>query len=355
MTLFILSATFVAGLMLLFVEKHMALTRHRTGDGLAKQASHVGQPLRLGGVAVLVGLIAIFGAQVFGISAAHGPLAAQLLLSVLPVFMAGLLEDFGLRISPKGRLVAAFASSILAVMVLGAWAPRADIWGLDQAMLMPAFAIALTVLFAGGFCHAVNLIDGMNGMAAVVMGLSALGCAAVATASGQGDIAAMALAIVAAMTGFLLLNWPVARLFLGDAGAYGIGHILVWLVILLAVRSDAVAVPALLLLIFWPLADVLHTMSRRAVAGEAIFQPDRMHLHQKIRRMLDIVWLGYRARHISNPVTTLALLPFFAAPVVAGVLLWNRPMAAWLAVGIFALAFCAMHPAIVWLCRRFRK
>lgn len=355
MTLIILSVTFLSGLMLIFLEKHMALTRYRIGDGLAKQASHVGQPLRMGGLAILTGLVAVLCGQLFGIPAAHSPLAAQLLVSVMPVFLAGLSEDFGFRVAPKGRLLAAFASSVVAVALLGAWAPRADIWGLDQAMLMPAFAIGLTVLFAGGFCHAVNLIDGMNGMAAAVIGLSALGCAAVANASGQGDIATMALAIVGAMIGFLLLNWPVARMFLGDAGAYGIGHILVWLMILLAVRSDAVAIPALLLLLFWPMADVLHTISRRAIAGEAIFQPDRMHLHQKIRRMLDIVWLGYRARHISNPVTTLALLPFFAAPVVAGVLLWDKPMAAWLAMGGFAVAFYAMHPVIIWICRRFRK
>jgi UDP-N-acetylmuramyl pentapeptide phosphotransferase/UDP-N-acetylglucosamine-1-phosphate transferase len=249
LTLVILTATFLAGLMLIFLEKHMALTRYRIGDGLAKQASHVGQPLRMGGLAILTGLVAVFGGQLFGIPAAHSPLAAQLLVSVMPVFLAGLSEDFGFRVAPKGRLLVAFASSVVAIALLGAWAPRADIWGLDQAMLMPAFAIGLTVLFAGGFCHAVNLIDGMNGMAAAVIGLSALGCAAVANASGQGDIATMALAIVAAMIGFLLLNWPVARMFLGDAGAYGIGHILVWLMILLAVRSDAVAIPALLLLL----------------------------------------------------------------------------------------------------------
>lgn len=334
----------------------MALARRRVGDGLARQASHVGEPLRLGGVAVLAGLIIwAIGLRELSFYATSSPLAAQLLVSTLPVFLAGLAEDMGFRVSPKGRLLAAFISSVVAIALLREWAPRADIWGLDRAMLWPAFAIALTLIFASGFCHAVNLIDGMNGMAALVMGLGALGCAAVANASGQGDIMAMALAIAAAVTGFLLLNWPVARLFLGDAGAYGVGHLLIWLMILLAARSDAVAVPALLLLIFWPLADVLHTIMRRALAREAIFQPDRMHLHQKLRRMLDIVWLGYRARHISNPVTTLTLLPFFAAPVAAGVMLWDRPAAAWWALGGFALGFCAMHPAIVWISRRYRK
>ena len=151
------------------------------------------------------------------------------------------------------------------------------------------------------------------------------------------------------------MNWPVARLFLGDAGAYGVGHLLVWLMILLASFSSEVAVPALPLVSFWPLADVLHTILRRVAARVSILRPDRMHLHQKVRRTLAIVWFGHRRRYRSNALTTIILLPFITAPVVTGVLLWNNLGAAWIALGCYMLAFSFAHPLTTRLAQRFRR
>lgn len=252
------------------------------------------------------------------------------------------------------RFLAAIFSAVAAVALLDVWVPRADILGIDRAMAIPAIAITLTVIFSAGFCHAVNLIDGMNGLAASVITAAALGLAAIASLESLPAVTVMALMLAAATTGFLLLNWPVARLFLGDAGAYGLGHLLVWLMILLTSFSSQVAVPALALVIFWPLADVFHTILRRVAERVSILRPDRMHLHQKVRRTLDIVWFGYHGRYRSNPLTTLILLPFIVAPVVTGVLLWNSPGAAWIALGAYMLAFSAAHPLTTRLARRFR-
>jgi ABC-type molybdate transport system permease subunit len=80
-----------------------------------------------------------------------------------------------------------------------------------------------------------------------------------------------------------------------------------------------------------------------------------MHLHQKVRRMLDIMWFGYRGRQRSNPLTTLVLLPFITAPVVTGTLLWDQPTAAWCALGAFMLAFSLAHPLTVRLAQKLRK
>jgi UDP-N-acetylmuramyl pentapeptide phosphotransferase/UDP-N-acetylglucosamine-1-phosphate transferase len=336
--LFLFSALAVSlftGVILLRIQKQLEVVAKPRGDGAAVQSSHVGNPLRIGGAAVVAGLAFVAALQMLNGDESVAPL---LLLSVLPVFIAGLAEDLGHHVSPRGRFLAAIFSAVAAVALLGVWVPRGDIPGIDRAMAMPAIAITLTVIFSAGFCHAVNLIDGMNGLAASLPAVTV-----------------MALLLAAATTGFLLLNWPVARLFLGDAGAYGLGHLLVWLMILLASHSSEVAVPALALVIFWPLADVIHTILRRVAERVSILRPDRMHLHQKVRRTLDIVWFGYRGRHRSNPLTTLILLPFIVAPVVTGVLLWNSPGAAWIALGAYMLAFSAAHPLTTSLARRFRR
>jgi UDP-N-acetylmuramyl pentapeptide phosphotransferase/UDP-N-acetylglucosamine-1-phosphate transferase len=271
------------------------------------------------------------------------------------VFVAGLLEDWGLYVSPRGRLLAGFGSGILAVILLGAWSPRADIAGFDALMAFPVVAISLTVFFSAGYCHALNLVDGMNGLAATVSTTSALGIASVALKAGNTEIMVLATAVATAVGGFFFLNWPRARLFLGDGGAYAIGHILVWMAVLLVWSAEEVAVPSMLLLLFWPLADTLHTIARRLAKGFSVSCPDKMHLHQKVRRVLDIVRFGYKKRSISNPMTTLVLLPFILAPIVSGVVLWNHPLVAWIALGAFFSTFAMAHPLAIWVSWRFRK
>ena len=350
--LFCIMFSFFLTLLILYSHTHLHAIAKPRGDGLAVQSSHVGEPARVGGLAVLLSLMAVAIIQTAFQETYQTPL---LLLSVLPVFIAGLAEDLGHRVSPRGRFLAAIVSAIAAVSLLGAWAPRSDIPYLDAAMSLPLVAIILTVLFSAGFCHAVNLIDGMNGLASTVVTISALGCAAISAQAEQPEITGFALLLAAGTVGFLPLNWPYARLFLGDAGAYGLGHLLVWLPFLLAWKTDTVAVPALMLVIFWPLADVIHTILRRLAERASILQPDKMHLHQKVRRMLDIIWFGYQGRQRSNPLTTLVLLPFITVPVVTGTLLWDQPTAAWCALGAFMLAFALAHPLTVRLAHKFRK
>ncbi len=324
----------------------------RNGDLAARQASHTGNPRRLGGFAIMSSIsIVVF----LELVPAQGSFAIPLFISVLPVFFVGLLEDWGIRMSPFVRLLAAILSSALVLTWLGAWVPRADIPGIDWAMSLPLFAISVTLLFAAGFCHAVNLIDGMNGLASLVVVTSCLGKSVMSSVTGQEDIMWFALAVASAVAGFLVVNWPVARLFLGDSGAYGLGHLVAWLLILLMWRVDDVTPPALLLVIFWPLADVLHTILRRIAKRAPVSVPDRLHLHQKLRRGLDIVWFGYNRRTISNPLTTAILVPMICAPVLTGVLLWNQSVAAWIALALYFLLFSAVHPLAIWSSKRWRK
>ena len=327
------------------------LTEHRA-DNIAIQSSHCGDPLRFGGLAVFIGLG--FGTFLL-LWDLGGNRATLLVLSSLPVAIAGLAEDMGYRVSPRGRLVAAMVSALTAIALLQMWIPRADLAGLDFVLAFPAIAIAGTILFSACYCHSLNLIDGMNGLATVAAITAATGIATIATIAGQAEIATFAILLIACLIGFLLLNWPSAHLFLGDAGAYAIGHLLVWLCIILANVSQDIAIPALLLVLFWPLADVFHTIYRRAILSKSLFQPDKMHLHHKVRRALDLVVFGYNQRAKSNPSTTAVLLPFMIMPVATGVLLWNDPREAWLAFFAFLIAFALAHKVATGIAVKYRK
>lgn len=343
---------FLAGFLLLLNRSAVARLLLDRNDNGAVQASHFGEPLRLGGLAILAGMFA--GAWMLSAQSA-GHYTILLLLSTLPVFLAGLSEDSGRLVAPKWRLAAAVVSASVAVMALGLWVPRADLPGLDWILGFSAIAIVVTVLFASGFCHALNLIDGMNGLAAAVIILSTLGLGMIAGDQGLTQISALAYLIGAGALGFMLLNWPNCHLMLGDAGAYGLGHVVAWLAISIAALASNVAIPALLLVLFWPLADTTHTILRRLAAGRNVFEPDRMHLHQKLRRGLEIVFVGRHRRDLSNPLTTLILAPLIAVPVLTGVALAENALAAWLVLAAYASVFGLLHLLAASYARRYRK
>lgn len=322
------------------------------GDQLAIQSSHCGEPIRFGGVAILSGLV--LGTILLMMNTdAH--LFSLLLLSALPVVIAGLAEDMGHRVSPRERLIAAMFSALAAIAMLNIWVARVDLQGFDFVLSYSVVAIAVTILFSGGFCHAVNLIDGMNGYATISVISSATGIAVLAGQSGQTAIASFATLLIVCLSGFLVINWPNARMFLGDAGAYGVGHLLVWLSIMLAWKSEGVAIPALALVLFWPIADIFHTIYRRVLARKSPFQPDKMHLHHKVRRALDMAIFGYNQRVKSNPMTIVVLLPFMVMPIATGVLLHNNPKAAWIAFLAFLLAFAAAHKVATKIAIKYRR
>jgi len=343
--------TFAAALGVVANQDTLTRIMRERGDALAVQSSHTGNPLRLGGLAIFAGLVAGIVAGIWYDSM----VPVLLLVSAVPALLAGLWEDLGYGASAGRRLAAAFASAALAAVLLGAWVSRANLPILDNIMIVAPLGLLLTTMLSAGFCHATNLIDGMNGLAGVFVTSAAAALALLAHDAGQSDLALAAAILGAAMAGFFLLNWPFGTIFLGDAGSYGVGHVLIWIAILLADRALAITVPALVLILFWPFADTMHTIARRLVSRAPVFEPDRMHLHQKMRRCIEIVLLGGAHRKRSNPMATLALAPMVVAPIIAGVMLADDASAAWAALCVFAVLFAFTHVAITRLAIRRRR
>ena len=343
--------TIVTALLLVRCQRQLtSLTRERQ-DERAVQASHTGNPLRLGGIAIFAGLATglLAGGRV------GSWIPVLVVVSAGPAVLAGLLEDLGYRVSARRRLAAAFVSAALAVLMLGVWITRADLPGLDRVLGLAPLAVPLTLVLSAGFCHATNLVDGMNGLAATVVISSSVGVWMLARDAGLPDLALIAAVLGAAMAGFFLLNWPSGTVFMGDAGSCGVGHVLIWIAILLPARAPEIAMPALVLILFWPFADTLHSIARRLVSRSPVFAPDRMHLHQKMRRCIEIAILGGTHRRRSNPLATLALAPMIVMPVIAGVTLADDARAAWAALAVFGALFGLTHVAVTRLAIRHRR
>jgi UDP-GlcNAc:undecaprenyl-phosphate/decaprenyl-phosphate GlcNAc-1-phosphate transferase len=322
----------------------------RRRDCKAVQAAHSTPTPRIGGVGIIVGLIPM----VLLLPAGTRDLFGIICLSLIPLVAAGLAEDLGYHVAPRWRLLAAACSSVVVILALGAMLPKLDVWGLDTLMTWTPFAGAFTIFACAGLCHAFNLIDGLNGLSAGTGVVAALGLASIASAAGESNMAGMNLMLVAVLLGFLAFNFPFGKIFLGDVGAYTLGHILAWFSIALLIQVPELSPWAVLLVFFWPVADTFLAIYRRRRAGRPTDAPDRLHFHQLAMRAIEITLFGKNQRRITNPLTTLLMMPMISAPVLTGVLLWNRPLAAFAAVCAFALLFVGTYRFGLRMARTYR-
>jgi UDP-GlcNAc:undecaprenyl-phosphate/decaprenyl-phosphate GlcNAc-1-phosphate transferase len=310
----------------------------RQGDLTAVQALHCNPTPRVGGLGIMLAVLVLL--------LPPGPacnMCLALAATLFPVFLAGLAEDLGHRTSPRIRLLAALISAGLGVMLLQAWIPPVGIAVFDVLLSVPLIAIILTLTLSAGICHGFNLIDGVNGLASSTAIMIALGLWWVSLQMGDQALAHVTMALVPAITGFLVLNWPWGRVFLGDAGAYLIGHMLVWSAILLAWQSPDISFAALSLMFFWPVADTLLAIWRRWCRGLSFDVPDRLHFHQLVYELLDNRLSNHLPRLLINSLTGLVLVPFVALPVLTAIVLLDRPLLAVMAWAGFGALFVGSY------------
>lgn len=186
----------------------------------------------------------------------------SLLIPLVLLLALGLADDLG-DLPPRFRLAAELAIGIVGGVV----APAPGRLG-----------VLVTCAFVVGLVNAVNLLDGLDGLAGGVVCASAIGFALV---GGTGRASAIALA--AALGGFLWYNRPPARIYLGDAGAYLCGGMLALLAALALGSGRGVAAwAAVPLLVALPVFDTSVAILRRRRAGKPLFAGDRSHVYDQL-------------------------------------------------------------------------
>ena len=312
---------------------------------------------RAGGLGVATGLLVSLLVRLSDDAPAATP-AAQLglllLAGALPVFTAGLVEDFKQGLGIPVRLLAALVSAAIVGIALDAWIVRFDTALLDAAVAIPAVSIVVTCLAVAGLTNAFNIIDGFNGLAGGVAGLILLGIAYVAFKVGDVAVLAAALTAVGAIAGFMLLNFPRGLIYLGDGGAYLIGFWIAELLVLLVSRNREVSAWFPVLLCSYPAFEMLFTIYRRLLVRRAHpGLPDAAHLHHLIYKRL-VRWLvgtGLPAHGIQrNALTSPYLWAITSVGVAPALVFWRDTV--WLQAGslCFAAAYIYSYARIV----RFR-
>lgn len=225
---------------------------------------HTGRPVPLGGVALMVGL--------HGGLAVAGHADTGLILATGLAFLVGLVDDIR-GLSPLIRLAGAAASGVLLV----GFSDLVSGWAGTIA------AVALVMLLL----NAVNLFDGLDALASSVGAVAAGGLAVYATSLGVAD-SLLPVVLSGALAGILIFNWPPARLYLGDNGAYVLGITLAWAVLRTADDWGTGLLGASLVGI--PLIDLGVTVVRRIRIGHPLFAGDRDHTYDRLHRKWGMVW-----------------------------------------------------------------
>ena len=153
------------------------------------------------------------------------------------------------------------------------------------------FAIPVTIFWIVGLTNTVNLIDGLDGLAAGVSTIAAITIFLVALQQDIVLVAVLTAALAGAAFGFLYYNFNPARIFMGDSGSMFLGYMLAGISVIGAVKSAAtIALIVPILALGLPILDTTFAIVRRYRGGVPIFKPDKGHLHH---RLLD---LGFSQR-----------------------------------------------------------
>jgi UDP-GlcNAc:undecaprenyl-phosphate/decaprenyl-phosphate GlcNAc-1-phosphate transferase len=247
-----------------------------------KRKIHVAPTPRMGGVAISLSVLCAYGLLLFvRLSSGHIvwqnlPLVTRLAPAIAIVFLAGLVDDI-VTLSPWSKLSAQLIAAVYA------WFCGIHVATLAGHSFVGLVSFLATLFWIVLCTNAINLIDGLDGLAA---GISLFAMLAMVVSSLLTHNYPMALAVVplaGALLGFLRYNFHPASIFLGDSGSMTLGFLLGCFGAVWSEKSTTLlGLTAPLLVLAVPIFDVVMAVARRFLRGRPIFSADRAHVHHKL-------------------------------------------------------------------------
>ncbi len=247
----------------------LALPNHRT--------IHASKIPKLGGVAILAGFI-------FGVFWLWGQWQIDLQIVGLAiggvmVSCLGFFDDIYVLSCYRKLFVQALAAAL--AIYLGLSFESLAIFGME--LKLGAASAPISAIWIIGLMNALNLIDGVDGLASGFSILVALLLSYLAFANGDLIAASVALTIAAASVGFLRYNLPPASMFMGDTGSLFLGFVLACLSVrVLSSSNGSLQLVPALLIFSYPVTDMVLAVIRRIRTGQHPFWADRKHIHHRL-------------------------------------------------------------------------
>lgn len=244
----------------------------------------------------------------------------------LLIIAIGILDD-KYALNAWIKLIGQIAAAAIAVGLGGVQIDHINLFG--RYIHFGAFAIPITILWIVGMTNAINLIDGLDGLACGVSAISSTSLLIVTLMHADLEVAMLTAILTGACIGFLPFNRNPAKIFMGDTGALFLGYMLSVLSIIGVFKTTAVVSFLIPVIIFgYPLFDTVFAFARRILQGRSPFSADRGHLHHRIidmgfnvRQSVSILYcicsiLGILAIMLSEQRTAASLVILVVALII---------------------------------------
>lgn len=328
----------LAALALTPAARRLAVRLGAIDHALSSRKIH-GRPIpRLGGLAIVGGFYLALAAVALADPAAldllleDGTRSAALLLGGLAVAGLGVHDDLH---GATARVKLLVELGLAALLYAAGY--RIDVVALPflEPIALGWLGLPVTLLWIAGVVNAVNLVDGLDGLAAGVALVAAAATGVLAAVGGSAVVVIQAAALGGAALGFLRANFHPASIFMGDTGSLFLGFVLA--ATSLRTHHDASTAVGLLgsaLVLGLPIADTALAVARRALRGVPLFSADRGHLHHRLlARGLghrDAVLILYGVSLLSSAAAVLLALGGDALDaLVLAALAVGGPLALW--------------------------
>ena len=247
---------------------------------------------RMGGIAIFLGIVAAFVAQYVGTTYFHWPIVLvpspllevnywMLVLSFLVIFVTGLLDD-RYSLTPLQKLGGQVLAAVIAVaggLVIG---NISNPFG-GAHISLGWLTYPVTVVYLVAYTNIINLIDGLDGLAAGISTIASLTMFVLSVQAGRLDAAALSIAVAGSSLGFLRYNFHPASVFMGDSGALTLGFALGTVSLLSVTRFaglTTIIVPLVIAAV--PIIDTFSAIVRRLRGHVSIGHADRGHIHHRL-------------------------------------------------------------------------
>lgn len=317
--------------------------KHTLDSDSGVQKIHHHPTPRVGGIAIFISLILSWWLTPSIVANVLGPM----IIAAIPAFLSGVAEDVVKRGRVAERLFATFASGILAWWLLDISLKRIDVPLIDSLLIYTPISVLFTAFAVGGVANAINIIDGLNGLAAgiVLLCLSSLGL--IAYQVFDYEVAKLCFVVGGAIFGFLVVNYPSGKIFLGDGGAYLLGFLLGWIAVMTTARNPSVSPWAPMLACGYPVLEVLFSMARRRARKLRLGHPDRLHLHSLVWSRVVRPLLRGRSPVVKNAAVFPIMLIYASLPATLAVVFKTNTFALILSFFICAFIYALLYARLV--------
>ncbi len=199
-------------------------------------------------------------------------------IALMMVFLLGWYDDFK-DSSPRAKLLLIAAATAIVFFVDGLQIDTLGYWFGVEVKLPFILALFVTLFAVAGFTNALNLIDGLDGLAGSISLVILAALFYVGYAYHDEFIMVVSFFVMVSLLGFLLFNWYPASIFMGDSGSLVLGFI----ISILAIKAvNYISDTTILFIAAVPIIDTIIVMTRRIQRGLSPFAPDKSHFHHKI-------------------------------------------------------------------------